>query len=185
MLDWPRGRFADRVGEGQQAPIDVIDRRQAEPLQERRRDLHGRVVDAIESLHPDHLDEHVERLAHHAVRSERWEPALGYCREAGAKAFRRSANREAVIAFEQGLAALSYLPESTTTLERAIDLRFDLRGALFQLGEVERLADHLREAEALATALGDRRRLGQALCYLTNYRRVTRDLHRAVEAAGQ
>jgi predicted ATPase len=37
-------------------------------LQERRRELHGRIVDAIETLQRDRLVEQVERLAHHAVR---------------------------------------------------------------------------------------------------------------------
>ena len=37
-------------------------------LQERRKALHGRVLEAIERLYPDRLDEHVERLAHHALR---------------------------------------------------------------------------------------------------------------------
>ncbi|HYU20933.1 MAG TPA: AAA family ATPase, partial [Chloroflexota bacterium] len=37
-------------------------------LQERRRTLHARIVEAIESLYPDRLAEEVERLAHHSVR---------------------------------------------------------------------------------------------------------------------
>src|ERR671920_638957 len=36
-------------------------------LQERRRTLHAGIVAAIERLHPARLDEHVERLAHHAT----------------------------------------------------------------------------------------------------------------------
>ena len=36
-------------------------------LHERRRDIHVRVVDAIEKLYADRLGEQVERLAHHAV----------------------------------------------------------------------------------------------------------------------
>ena len=39
-------------------------------LQERRRAVHARVVDAIEMLHRDRLGEQIERLAHHAVRGE-------------------------------------------------------------------------------------------------------------------
>src|SRR5262249_23041629 len=37
-------------------------------LQDRRREIHARVVDAIETLHANRLTEHVERLAHHAHR---------------------------------------------------------------------------------------------------------------------
>ncbi len=56
-------------------------------LQERRRALHTRIVEAIEGLSADRLTEQVERLAHHALRGEVWDKALAYCRQAGAKAF--------------------------------------------------------------------------------------------------
>ena len=92
----------------------------------------------------------VERLAHHALRGEVWDKALAYCRQAGAKAFTRSAHREAVAYFEQALAALAQLPERRDTLEQAIDLRFDLHNALLPLDEQARLLDHLYAAETLA-----------------------------------
>ena len=65
-------------------------------LQDRRRALHARAVEAIERLYPERLAEHVERLAHHALRGEVWEKAVAYLRQAGAKAMERSAYREAV-----------------------------------------------------------------------------------------
>ena len=43
------------------------------------------------ALPPDRLAEHVERLAHHALRGELWEKAVVYLRQAGAKAVARSA----------------------------------------------------------------------------------------------
>ena len=54
-------------------------------LQERRRVLHARIVDAMETLSADRLGEQVERLAHHALRGEVWDKALAYCRQAGEK----------------------------------------------------------------------------------------------------
>ena len=99
-------------------------------LQERRRELHARIVGAIETLHADRLAEQVERLAHHSVRGELWEQAVAYCRQAGLKATARSANREATAWFEQALAALERLPESRERLEQAIDVRLDLRHVL-------------------------------------------------------
>ena len=98
-------------------------------LQERRRALHARIVEALEALAADRLAEQVERLAHHAVRGEVWDKALTYCRQAGDKAMARSAYREAVAYFEQALAALAHLPERARHQEQAIDLRFDLCGA--------------------------------------------------------
>src|SRR5262249_31090318 len=64
-------------------------------LQERRRALHAQIVEAIEQLYPDRQAEHIERLAHHAVRGELWERAAAYLRRAGQKAMARSAHREA------------------------------------------------------------------------------------------
>ena len=68
-------------------------------LGERRRDLHAAVVAALEGLHADRLVEHVERLAHHARQGELWDKAARYLRQAGAKVFLRSANREAATSF--------------------------------------------------------------------------------------
>src|SRR5262249_5926453 len=55
-------------------------------LQERRKALHARIVDAIEAAYPDRLPEHVDRLAHHAVPGEAWGKALAQPPQARAKA---------------------------------------------------------------------------------------------------
>jgi class 3 adenylate cyclase/tetratricopeptide (TPR) repeat protein len=136
-------------------------------LQDRRRMLHARVVSAIETLYPGRLPEQVERLAHHAFRGEMWEKAVGYLRDAGTKAAGRSAHREAVPHFERALAVLQHLPETAQAGEAAIDLRFACRSSLLPLGELDRILDHLREAEALARRLGDQRRLAWVSTYMT------------------
>ena len=138
-------------------------------LEDRRNALHARIVGAIERAYPDRLTEHVERLAHHAARGELWEQAVTYLRQAGAKALARSANREAAAYFDQALTALQRLPETRERLEQAIDLRFDLRTALFPLGEFEQTLGFLREAEALAKTLDDQRRLSRLSVYLCQH----------------
>jgi tetratricopeptide (TPR) repeat protein len=130
-------------------------------LHERRRVLHARVVAVLEVLAGDRWDDQVERLAQHALRGEVWDKALAYGRQAGDKARTRSAYREAVVCFEQALAALEHLPDSRTTAEQAIDLWLSLHGAFNALGEaLGRRLDHLRRAETLAQTLGDQLRLG-------------------------
>ena len=119
-------------------------------LQERRRVLHGRIVEVLEALAVERLAEQVDRLAHHAWQGEVWEKAVRYLRQAGAKAIAGSANREAAAHFERALVALRHLPESRTSMEYAIDVRCELRTALLPLNERERMFDILREAEALA-----------------------------------
>src|SRR5262245_34623510 len=136
-------------------------------LLERRRVLHGRLVVALETLAPDQVTEQVERLAHHALRGAVWDKALAYSRQAGEKAMARSAHREATGYFEQALSALAHLPETRDTLEQAIDLRLALRSVLSPLGDRRRVLVYLHEAESLAMALDDPRRLGQVLCFLS------------------
>jgi tetratricopeptide (TPR) repeat protein len=135
-------------------------------VQGRRRALHMRIVEVLETLAGDRLDDQVERLAQHALLGEVWDKALAYCRQAGDKAQARSAHREAVGYFEQALRALSHLPEMRDTLAQAIDLRLALRSAFRLLGDFGRVLVYLREAESLAVALDDQRRLGQVSVFL-------------------
>jgi len=138
-------------------------------LQDRRRALHARIVEALEALYRDRLAEQVERLAHHAFRGEVWEKAVTYLRHAGTKALGHSAYREAVNCFEQALTALHPLPDTRQTIERAIDLRLDLRQSLFPLGELARVLGYLREAERLARTIDDSRRLGWVSAYMCGH----------------
>jgi class 3 adenylate cyclase/tetratricopeptide (TPR) repeat protein len=142
-------------------------------LQERRRMLHARIVEALEVFAGEQVADQGERLAHHALRGEVWDKALTYCRQAGEKIMARSAHREAVGYFEQALSAFAHLPETRDTREQAIDLRLALRTALIPSGDFGRVLAVLHEAETLATALDDPRRLGQVFRFLSaNFRNM-------------
>jgi class 3 adenylate cyclase/tetratricopeptide (TPR) repeat protein len=150
-------------------------------LQGRRRTLHGRIVDVVERLHADRLVEHVERLAHHAVRGEVWDKATRYLRQAAEKAAARSAHRAAVRDYERALEALARLPQTGETTAQAIDLRFALRNGLFAVGEHARIRACIEEARRLAQAAGDEGRLAWASVYMSNYFWREGDPARAVE----
>src|SRR5262249_19157818 len=79
-------------------------------LQERRRVLHARIVEALEAVAGERVAEQVERLAHHAMRGEMWAKALAYFKRAGEKAMAQPAYDAAVGYFEQALSALQQLP---------------------------------------------------------------------------
>ena len=130
-------------------------------LQERRKELHARIVGAIERCYPDRLTEHVERLAHHALRGELWEKAVAYLHLVALRAMAQAANREAVAHLEQALGALRRLPETRETTELIIDIRLDLVNALLPLGERARMTEHLHEAGVLARTVGDQHRLAR------------------------
>jgi class 3 adenylate cyclase/tetratricopeptide (TPR) repeat protein len=149
-------------------------------LHERRRDLHARIVEAIETLYPDRVAEHAERLAHHAYHGELWDQAVVYLRQAGAKAMAQSAHREAIAYFEQALAALTHLPESRDARSQAVDLRIDL-WAVFSRGLNRRSPDYLQEAERLAEGLEDPRRLGQVAADQASYYWAIGEHDRALE----
>jgi class 3 adenylate cyclase/tetratricopeptide (TPR) repeat protein len=150
-------------------------------LQDRRRTLHGRIVDIIEHLHADRLVEQVERLAHHAVRGEVWDKATRYLRQAAEKAAARSANWAAVRYYEEALEALAHLPQIRETTAQAIDLRFALRNGLFAVGEHARIRACVEEARRLAQAGGDEGRLAWASVYMSNYFWREGDPARAVD----
>jgi predicted ATPase len=152
-------------------------------LQERRRALHARIVEALEALAGNQVAEQVERLAHHALRGEVWDKALAYCRQAGEKAMARPAYRKAIESFEQALSALDHLPEQRDTREQAIDLRLALRAALFPLGDYGRILAALHEAEALAEALDDPRRLARVSSFLSAHFNFIGAYDQAITAA--
>ena len=150
-------------------------------LHERRRVLHARIVEALEALAGDRRDDQVERLAQHALRGEVWDKALAYGRQAGDKARTRSAYREAVVCYEQALAALAHLPESCAATAQAIDLSLGLHSALNALGEApERMLEHLHRAATLAETLGDQRRLGRVYAVMSLNCWVAGEVDRAI-----
>ena len=134
-------------------------------LQERQRALHGRIVEAIETLYSDRLIEQVERLAHHAARGEVWEKAVTYLRQAGVKADGPLGRLEKQSSyFEQALNAMAASAREsrdprTGHRSATADLRTSAGG---RSGEQrDGFVEHFSEAEALGKALGDKRRLAR------------------------
>jgi tetratricopeptide (TPR) repeat protein len=138
-------------------------------LHERRCMLHARITEALEAIGSDRLSDHSEQLAHHAFRGELWDKAVRYYRQSGARAQAQSAYREAVMCYEQALAALQHLPENPTAMEQGIDLRLEMRNALYPLADFDRILSILREAERLAEALDDPHRLCRVCAFVAMY----------------
>jgi tetratricopeptide (TPR) repeat protein len=76
------------------------------------------------------------------------------------------------------------LPQkSNFATEPAIDLRLALRSALFPSGDSERIVTYLHEAETLAAALNDPRRLGQIAGFLSAHFRNRGAYDQSIAAA--
>src|SRR5262245_5160433 len=151
-------------------------------LEERRLAVHARIVEAIEQVHGGRLSEHIERLAHHALKGEVWEPAVRYLWQAGTKTLERSAPREAASWLEHALSALRHLPESRTTLEHEFDMRLALKSAVWRQGDYPGMLACHREAERLAEKLGDDRRRGHLCAFMVNLHNLRGELDDAVKA---
>jgi class 3 adenylate cyclase/tetratricopeptide (TPR) repeat protein len=123
-------------------------------LGERRRHLHAAIVEALERLHAGRLNEHLDRLAHHATRGELGAKAVQYLREAGAKAMAHSANRAALAFFDQALMLLADLPQTPDTLTAALDTRIALGPALVAIHGAS--AAEVETSYTLARELVDR-----------------------------
>jgi tetratricopeptide (TPR) repeat protein len=154
-----------------------------ELLPPRRVLLHRAVAEAIEALHGDAREWHSLALGLHYLRGEVWDKAVAYLGRAGGKAIERSAYREAAECLEQAVGALKHLPTDPQRMAQGIDLRLDLaRPTLYQLGHVKRAAAVLHEAEAMAHAVGDDRRLGRVTAHLTFCLRAMGQKPQAIEA---
>jgi predicted ATPase len=84
-------------------------------LMERRRLLHERTGEAIETLFKDRIDDHLAELAHHYSRSADTRKAVEYLFRAGKQATARSANSEAITRLFNALELLKHLARRCRT----------------------------------------------------------------------
>ena len=127
-----------------------------EMLRKTRRDLHARVLAALQSQSADRQDELTEQLVDHAVRGEVWTEAVRYAIKAGDRATGRWAWRSAIGFYDQAVEALHHLPEdSVENMRAAMEARLRLRVALPGVADLPRIARCLDEARALAVKLND------------------------------
>jgi tetratricopeptide (TPR) repeat protein len=150
-------------------------------LRERRREIHARVVNAIEKLYADRLGEQIERLADHAERGAIWDKALEYLQRSGVKARSRYANADAARFFERALTVLKIFPETPDNLRHAVDLRFGLRNALLPLGEHDRIGRSLDELDPILARLGDKLRSARYAAFRCNHHFFIGQQRRAIE----
>ena len=134
-------------------------------LSERRRALHREIVVALERLYADRLAEHVEQLAHHALRGEMKGHGVKYLHLAADKAIARSASRQASPLLQQALRIIAELPETPERLAEIADMSIALATSLIAVegsGTRDVELAYVR-ARDIAERLGDATRLHPAL----------------------
>ena len=138
----------------------VQDAAYATILMSRRQHLHAKIVDVLETDSRGNNIERVDTLAYHAFQAALWDKAFTYAHQSGVKAMDRAALKEAAAQFEHALQIAANLPETKENLERVIDLRFELRNALWALGRFEAILSHLGDSERFVQKLNDPVRRG-------------------------
>jgi adenylate cyclase len=135
----------------------------------RRRELHQRAGEYIETTYSDRLEEHYSTLAYHFDQSRQWERALHYTLLAGIQAQKVYANDEALRYYQKVEVCLAHLPGQ---LHWASDLRMRLkRNVLHRLNGDYQLAEaDLRRALDLAQTHQDTRSEAEADCLLADLR---------------
>ncbi|MBI3757848.1 MAG: AAA family ATPase [Deltaproteobacteria bacterium] len=95
-------------------------------LQERRKVLHERTAQALESLYHARLEDHYGELAHHYSCSGNTQKAVEYLQHAGAQAAQRSAYAEAITNLTTALELLNTLPDTPKRVQQELALQLAL-----------------------------------------------------------
>jgi class 3 adenylate cyclase/predicted ATPase len=156
-------------------------------LIERRKLRHERTGQALESIFPEQLDDHLTQLAHHYSHSDNLDKAVEYLGRAGRQAMQRSAHADAVTNLSAAIELLQRLPDSPECVQRELRLQLAIGPALISVKgwgapEVERASTRARE---LCERLGDPPELFSALGAVWNVRFIRAELRRALEDAQQ
>jgi tetratricopeptide (TPR) repeat protein len=128
-------------------------------LLKRRKEIHERIGQAIETIYPDRLPEFYEMLAYHYARGDNAQKAYLYLKLSGDKARESYANREAIRFYREAIEILDRQPQSDLTKQEKLRVILALsRLAGFSV-HVEGYLDLLLEGERLSTELTDERSL--------------------------
>ena len=126
-------------------------------LRSRRRQLHSRVAQVLETEFPELAEAEPELLAWHYTGADLKEQAVRYWQRAGQRAVERSAHVEAIAHLSQGLEVLASLPDAPERTQQELALQTALGPALMAAKgqgapEVGRAYARARE---LCAALGE------------------------------
>ena len=135
----PEPTYRFKHGLTQQAALGSL-------LDHQRKELHGRVGEAIEARHERGLDEHLGRLVEHFSRAERWPSAVRYGRLAAERANDLSQFAESLELLERTQSWVFRLPDDAERREALVDILFRqerLCETLGLRGRQQRIIDEL------------------------------------------
>ncbi|HUF25835.1 MAG TPA: tetratricopeptide repeat protein [Gemmatimonadaceae bacterium] len=131
-------------------------------LEHQRKDLHGRVGEAIEAVHQHRIEEHLERLAHHFSRAAKWRKAVEYALRSAARADELRQFSEALQILERALGWLTRVREDSGHSETWIAILLRQERLCETLGLRGRQEQIIGELITVLEAAGDRATLAEA-----------------------
>jgi TOMM system kinase/cyclase fusion protein len=155
-------------------------------LESQRRELHGRIADALEKYFSERVAQEPELIARHCEEAGRTAEATSHYQRAGKRVARRSAHPEAIAHFKRAIDLIHTLPESPERDAQELQLQIGLGTSLhagrgMYSAEVE---ETYGRAISLSARSGDAPERFQALAGLQIFYRnheVTRSLELAEE----
>ena len=144
----------------------------------RRRALHRRVAEALERLDPERRRELAPVLAYHYGEAEAWDEAFHHARLAAQSARDVFANQEALVRFDQALAAARRAGNEGTEVVALLEERAQVHALL---GDFERARADLETALRRAEARRDTAARGRILAALGALWGGHRDYARALD----
>lgn len=130
-------------------------------LHSKRRQLHARIAEVLETRFPQTAEAEPEFLAHHHSEAGHVERAVHYWRRAGQHAADRSANAEAIGHLSRALESLKTLPDTTGRAQQEVELRIILATILRVVDRYDTALTVLEEAERTVRDSNLIRELGQ------------------------
>jgi predicted ATPase len=153
----------------------------------RRKLLHERAGQALESMFAGQLDDHLSELAHHYSRSDNTNKAIEYLGRAGQQAMQRCAHADAIGSLTAAIELVRKLPDSPQRIQQEALLQLAVGPALLAVKgwagqEAERAYTRVRE---LCERMGDPPELFPGLFGLWNVYFARARLRSAYELAEQ
>ncbi|PQP35003.1 guanylate cyclase [Desulfobacteraceae bacterium SEEP-SAG9] len=138
-------------------------------LHKRRKEIHGKIGEAIEEIYVERLEEFYEMLAYHYSKSENLEKACQYLKLSGNKAVSKHSPWEAFRFYKETLEVIKQLPITDQNKKAFISVCRLMHIPMIILGYPEGSFDICQEGEKLSKEIGDMRNRAHLLCDLGFY----------------
>jgi predicted ATPase/class 3 adenylate cyclase len=147
-------------------------------LKSRRRELHGKIANALEECFPQLGETEPEVLAHHYTEAGLADLAITHWWGAGRRAARGFATVEALRHFERGFELLNALPRKDRRIQDEVTFLLEIAAALRSLDRYEGAFKKLDQVEALCHGSGADEALSAVHHQRGSLHFTTGDMHR-------